>query len=110
MCRNVEGQARGSDQRRFTGNQASDEQNHPRAPVSGARKIDRGCFEGRHSKDKNQVDTPTRNQRSMLVLLQENATTTVQETVNEGVINAAGFVVLVAGLLLVVAWLAYLYR
>jgi hypothetical protein len=46
----------------------------------------------------------------MLVLLQENATTTVQETVNEGVINAAGFVVLVAGLLLVVAWLAYLYR
>jgi hypothetical protein len=46
----------------------------------------------------------------MLVLLQQNVTTTVQETVNEGIINASGFVILVAGLLLVAVWLAYLYR
>jgi hypothetical protein len=57
-----------------------------------------------------QVNAPVWNQSTMLVLLQANATTTVRETVSEGVVNVAGSVVLVAGLLLVVAWVAYLYR
>ena len=34
----------------------------------------------------------------------------LQEGVQTGVINGAGFVVTIAGIVLVVAWLAYLYR
>ncbi len=34
----------------------------------------------------------------------------LQEGVQTGVINGAGFVVTIAGIALVIAWVAYLYR